>query len=57
MAEGSYVKLTEDQIALQNITPGELNEPIDIEKVIHVFKKLKSWSVYTYSIDAQFECK
>ncbi|KAL1546497.1 cell number regulator 6-like [Salvia divinorum] len=33
MAEGSYVKLTEDQIALQNIIPGELNQPIDIEKV------------------------
>ncbi|KAG6434477.1 hypothetical protein SASPL_106114 [Salvia splendens] len=33
MEEGSYVKLTEDQIALQNITPGELNQPIDIEKV------------------------
>ncbi|XP_073157810.1 cell number regulator 6-like [Henckelia pumila] len=33
MAEGSYVKLTKDQASLQNITPGELNQPIDIEKL------------------------
>ncbi|KAL8555938.1 hypothetical protein ACS0TY_003670 [Phlomoides rotata] len=34
MAERSrtYVKLTEDQNSLQNITPGELNQPIDIER-------------------------
>ncbi|XP_047314994.1 cell number regulator 6-like [Impatiens glandulifera] len=32
MAEGNYVKLTPDQ-ALQNITPGELNQPIDIARI------------------------
>ncbi|KAG8391572.1 hypothetical protein BUALT_Bualt01G0201500 [Buddleja alternifolia] len=30
MAEGAYVKLTKDQTPLQDITPGELNQPIDV---------------------------
>ncbi|XP_059633898.1 cell number regulator 6-like [Cornus florida] len=30
MAEGTYVKLTKEQAPLQNITPGELNQPIDV---------------------------
>ncbi|XAR54166.1 hypothetical protein NMG60_11029187 [Bertholletia excelsa] len=34
MAEGSsYVKLTKEQESLQNVTPGELNQPIDIDRV------------------------
>lgn len=33
MAEGTYVKLTKEQTSSQNITPGELHQPID---VIHV---------------------
>lgn len=37
MAEKTYVKLSEDQNSLQNITPGELNQPIDIERVLHKF--------------------
>lgn len=31
--EGTYVKLSEDHNPLQNVTPGELNQAIDIEKV------------------------
>ncbi|KAL7125912.1 hypothetical protein ABFS83_14G148400 [Erythranthe nasuta] len=31
--DGTYVKLTEDQNSLQNVTPGELNQAIDIEKL------------------------
>ncbi|KAG5565449.1 hypothetical protein RHGRI_001365 [Rhododendron griersonianum] len=33
MAEGTYVKLTPEQASLQNITPGELNQPIDIARL------------------------
>ncbi|KAA8515891.1 hypothetical protein F0562_019070 [Nyssa sinensis] len=33
MAELTYVKLTKDQAPLQNITPGELNQPIIIAEV------------------------
>lgn len=33
MAEGTYVKLTKEQTSSENITPGELHQPID---VIHV---------------------
>lgn len=33
MAEGTYVKLTPEQASLQNITPGELNQPIDVARV------------------------
>lgn len=33
MAEGAYVQLTKDQASLQNITPGELNQPINVDKV------------------------
>ncbi|KAG6435632.1 hypothetical protein SASPL_100506 [Salvia splendens] len=33
MAEGTYVKLTKDQVSLQEITPGELNQPIDIAAI------------------------
>ncbi|KAL3814976.1 hypothetical protein ACJIZ3_016244 [Penstemon smallii] len=31
MADGAYVKLTKDQKSLQDITPGELNQPIDVQ--------------------------
>lgn len=38
MATGTYVRLTKDQeSSLQNITPGELNQPIDVQKVISLF--------------------
>ncbi|KAL0397720.1 UNVERIFIED_CONTAM: Cell number regulator 6 [Sesamum calycinum] len=30
MAEGQYVKLTKNQNSSENITPGELNQPIDV---------------------------
>lgn len=33
MADGAYVQLTKDQASLQNITPGELNQPIDVDKL------------------------
>ncbi|KAL3649424.1 Cell number regulator 6 [Castilleja foliolosa] len=33
MAEGTYVKLTREQKPLQNITPGELNQPIDVAEL------------------------
>ncbi|GFQ08671.1 cell number regulator 6, partial [Phtheirospermum japonicum] len=33
MAEGTYVKLTKEQKPLQNITPGELNQPIDVAEL------------------------
>ncbi|GER31195.1 PLAC8 family protein [Striga asiatica] len=33
MAEGTYVKLTKKQKPLQNITPGELNQPINVEEL------------------------
>lgn len=33
MAEGTYVKLTRDQVNLQDIKPGELNQPIDVQRV------------------------
>ncbi|XP_074356500.1 cell number regulator 6-like [Apium graveolens] len=33
MAEGTYVKLTKDQNSLQEINPGELNQPIDVARV------------------------
>ncbi|KAL6569321.1 Cell number regulator 6 [Orobanche minor] len=33
MAEGAYVKLTKEQKPLQNITPGELNQPIDVAEL------------------------
>ncbi|PSS35945.1 Cell number regulator like [Actinidia chinensis var. chinensis] len=33
MAEGTYVKLTHEQASLQNITPGELNQPIDVAQL------------------------
>lgn len=37
MGEKSYVKLTREQEAsLQDITPGELNEPIDIHEVLSI---------------------
>lgn len=34
MAEGTYVKLTKDHNSLQDINPGELNQPIDVARVI-----------------------
>lgn len=37
MAEGTYVKLTKDQVSLQDINPGELNQPIDVARVISPF--------------------
>ena len=33
MAEGTYVKLTKDQNSLQEINPGEINQPIDVARV------------------------
>lgn len=37
MAEGTYVQLTKEQEAVaENITPGELNQPIDIDRVITI---------------------
>ncbi|VFR01217.1 unnamed protein product [Cuscuta campestris] len=33
MAEGKYVELTKDQEAVDNIIPGELNQPIDVDKL------------------------
>ncbi|CAK9188420.1 unnamed protein product [Ilex paraguariensis] len=33
MAEGTYVKLTKEEEALQNVTPGELNQAIDVERL------------------------
>ncbi|CAI9103616.1 OLC1v1002133C2 [Oldenlandia corymbosa var. corymbosa] len=30
MVDGAYVQLTKEQDSLQNITPGELNQPIDV---------------------------
>ncbi|KAG8363417.1 hypothetical protein BUALT_Bualt19G0020200 [Buddleja alternifolia] len=33
MAERAYVTLTEEQNDLQNITPGELNQPIDLDQL------------------------
>lgn len=33
MAEGTYVKLTKEQISSENITPGELHQPIDVIRV------------------------
>lgn len=39
MAEGQsrYVKLTRDRGQLQEITPGELNQPIEVPQVTHPF--------------------
>lgn len=38
MAEGNaqskYVKLTKDQAPLEDITPGELNQPIEVPQVL-----------------------
>lgn len=37
MATGTYVRLTKEQeSSLQNITPGELNQPIDVQKVPYI---------------------
>lgn len=33
MVDGAYVQLTKEQEALQNIAPGELNQPIDVVQV------------------------
>lgn len=44
MAEGAvhsrYVKLTKDQVPLEDIKPGELNQPIDVPQVSHSMKFL-----------------
>lgn len=39
MEDGTYVKLTKEQHSLQEITPGELNQPIDVAAV-HTCKLL-----------------
>lgn len=40
MGEKSYVKLTKEQEAsLQDVTPGELNQPIDIHEVFKFITK------------------
>jgi len=31
--ESQYVKLTKDQVPLEDITPGELNQPIEVPQV------------------------
>lgn len=33
MAEGTYVKLTKEQTSSENITPGELHQPIDVNQL------------------------
>ena len=44
MAEGGnpsrYVKLTKDQAPLEDIKPGELNQPIDVPQVFIIFYHL-----------------
>ena len=51
MAEGGaqsrYVKLTKDQAPLEDIKPGELNQPIDVPQV-HPTSLSLSLSIYIY---------
>ena len=52
MGDGSghsrYVKLTKDQAPLEDIKPGELNQPIDVPQVFLSFTPFLLSCIYIY---------
>lgn len=54
MADGSvpsrYVKLTKDQAPLEDIKPGELNQPIDVPQVSPSVHIVRYSCLYMYNI-------
>ena len=52
-AQSRYVKLRKDQAPVEDITPGELNQPIDVPQVSLSVSKKRVFDIFFF---LRFEC-